>query len=122
MHVDGTTAWDQNNVSLKVDEAPVAVVLSRDGKRVTVMHVPSPLLSMQSRHRAALTYPGVNGPETLEWEFTVGPYTKDLVASRIGVFTGGASFSSSGLGRTGQTGDSAVDFGMGLERAVRAPV
>ncbi len=39
--------------------------------------------------------------------------TKDKVASRVGVFRGGSTFTPDGLGHTGQAGDRSVDFGMG---------
>lgn len=39
--------------------------------------------------------------------------TKDKIAARVGVFRTGSTFTLDGGGRTGQTGDFAVDFGMG---------
>jgi len=113
VHIDGATPWTESNVSLKVDDAAAPITLTRDGTKVTVKHVPNPLLSMQSKHKAALTYPGADGPKTVEWEFTVGPYTRDVVASRVGVFRGGSSYTSDAGGRSAQAGDRAVDFGRG---------
>lgn len=114
VHLDGVTAWDQSNVSLKVDDAQAAITLTRDGKKVTVKHVPNPLLAMQSKHKAALTYPGIGGAQTMAWEFTVGPYTRDVVASRVGVFNGASSFSADAGGRTATQGDRAADLGLGV--------
>lgn len=113
VHNDGATPWTDANVSLKVDGASVTPVLTRDGTRVTVKYVPDPLLAAQVKHRAALTYPGSAGALTTEWEFTVGPYTRDGVAARVGVFTGGSRYTGDAGGRTAQPGDRGVDFGLG---------
>ncbi|MBM3882948.1 MAG: LamG domain-containing protein [Verrucomicrobia bacterium] len=113
VHINGSIAWDLNNVGLKLDGVAVTPTLTRVDQTVTLSYVPSPLLAPQSKHMATLTYPGAAGPQTVEWEFTVGPYTQDRVASRVGVFTGGSGYTGAGGGRTGQSGDYAVDFGMG---------
>ncbi len=113
VHLDGVTPWAEGNVSLTVDGADAPITLIRDGTKVTVRHVPSPLLAMESKHKAVLTYPGTAGPKTIEWEFTVGTYVSDAVASRFGVLMGGSSLTGDAGGHTGQSGDRAVDFGRG---------
>jgi hypothetical protein len=105
IHVDGTTPWTQQNVGLKLDGTPVTATFTKDGNRATVGYVSPTLLAIQSTHTATLTYPGPNGPLTLEWQFTVGPYTKDSVASRIGVLTGGSGYTSDSGGHSGKPGD-----------------
>jgi hypothetical protein len=113
VHVDGATPWTDANISLKVDGTSVTPVLTRDGTTVTAKYVPNPLLAAQVKHQAALTYPGPAGALTVEWEFTVGPYTRDAVAARVGVLTSGSSYTGDAGGRTAQPGDRGVDFGQG---------
>jgi len=113
VHIDGSVAWAQNNVSLTLDGAPAVVTVTRVGNVATVTHVPSTLLAVQSSHTAVLTYPSGAGQQTLEWSFSVAPYTKDTVASRIGAFARGSGYTPDRGGRTGQAGDFAADFGSG---------
>jgi hypothetical protein len=112
--VQGTPAWDQNSVTLKVDGATVTPTFTLNGDRLSVRYVPNPMFAAQSTHTVALTYPlPGGGSDTYEWQFTVGAFTRDLVQSRIGVFRGGSTFTPAGAGRTGTGADRAVDFGMG---------
>jgi hypothetical protein len=114
VHIDGATPWDQSNVTLKVDDVPAAPTFTRDGKKVTLKYVPSSLLAMQSKHKVALTFPGAGGAsQTVEWQFTVAPYTRDVTAARVGVFVGGSAYTGDAGGHTGKSGDYAVDFGRG---------
>jgi hypothetical protein len=111
IHVDGATPWTSGNVSLKLDGNPVTVTFDKTGDRATVTYNSPTLLAIQSTHTATLTYPGANGSQTLEWSFTVGPYTADKVSSRLGVFQGGSGYSVAGGGHSGAATDYAVDFG-----------
>ncbi len=114
VHIDGGTPWTVDNVSLTVDGAAAPITLVKAGAQATVTHVPDPVFAAHTTHKAALTYPGPGGtPKTIEWSFIVGPSTKDVLASRIGAFLGGSSFSAAGGGRTGQTADLGADFGNG---------
>ena len=111
VHTAGSVAWDASNVSLKVDGTAVTPTIKKAGDVETVAYVPSPIFAIQSKHTVSLSYPGIGGTRTLEWTFTVGAYTKDSVASRIGTFLGGSSYTASGGGHTGKAGDLAADFG-----------
>ncbi|MBI1841033.1 MAG: hypothetical protein HYR88_09310 [Verrucomicrobia bacterium] len=114
VHLDGTVAWDQNNVTLKVDGAAVAATVVKDNDKGTLTFVPSPLFAIASSHKAAITYPVPGGgSQTFEWSFVVGPYTVDSVAARIGSMLGGSSYSGDGGGHSGSAGDRAIDFGLG---------
>lgn len=110
-HLDGAVAWTQDNVTLTVDGQPAPVTVTRDGTTATVRHVPATFWAIQSSHTAVLTYPTPGGPKTLTWEFSVAPYTRDAVASRVGAFTGGSGYGKAAGGRSGVAGDYAVDFG-----------
>lgn len=110
VHGDGAVAWEQGNVSLKLDGAAVPATFTKAGKVATIRYESPTLLPVQSEHTATLTYPGANGPQTLEWKFRVGTYTKDTVANRLGVFTGASSYTADGGGRTGAAGDYAANF------------
>lgn len=114
VHLDGSVAWTAANVSLTVDGVPVTPTFTKDGNRAVVAYKPSPLFAIQSTHKAALTYPIGGGQNaTSEWEFTVGGYTKDSVASRIGAFRLAGTFSADGQGQSGAAGDRSVDLGAG---------
>ncbi len=110
VHLDGTIAWDASKVSLKVDGTDVAVTFVKDGKKATVSYVPTPLFETQSKHTAAFTYPTATGTSSFDWTFTVGGYTKDKVASRIGILAGTASFTPGGGGFSGKPGDYGMDL------------
>ncbi len=113
VHIDGAVHWDASSVTLKVDDAAVTPTFTTNDAQVTLSYVPDPIFAAQSAHSVALTYPAGGGQQaTFEWEFKVGPYTKDAVASRVGVFQG-ASYTVDAGGHTGQAGDYAVDFGNG---------
>jgi hypothetical protein len=113
VHTDGSTPWDPTNIVLTVDGVSVTTTFVREGLKATVSYVPSPLFGAQTTHKASLTYPGAGVTATLSWHFTVGAYTKDVVKSYIGVFTGGSAFSQSGAGHSGAVGDYAANFGSG---------
>ncbi|MCW5559133.1 MAG: hypothetical protein KIT22_15050, partial [Verrucomicrobiae bacterium] len=111
VHIDGATAWTEANVSLRVNGIQVTPTFTRDGATVTLRYVPATLFAAQTTYTASLTYPGEGGtPATTEWQFTVGPYTRDVIASRLGTLWGGATFTPGGGGRTGQAGDFALDL------------
>lgn len=110
VHIDGGTAWTQDNVSLAVDGVTVAATLTKDGATATLKYVPNPFFVIQSTHTAKLTYPEGGVQKTLEWSFSIAAYTKDSVASRIGAFTIGSGYTGDAGGRSGQPGDYAVDF------------
>ncbi len=111
VHVDGATPWAQDNVSLKIDDIAVTPVVTKDGGTATVSFVPSPIFAIQSTHKAALAYPAGGQTKTLEWSFTVAAYTRDSVAGRTGVLTGGSAYTSDTVGHSGLAGDYALDFG-----------
>ncbi len=74
--------------------------------------MPTPSFTGHSTHKVALTYPSdVGATVTAEWDFLVGPYTKDVVASHLGTFLDGSTFTADAGGRTGQPGDLGADFG-----------
>jgi hypothetical protein len=71
-HNDGKTAWTAANVSMKFDGAPVTPVFTKAGSVATIVYTPSALLTSESVHTVALTYPDPGGnPATMEWSFTV---------------------------------------------------
>lgn len=112
VHVDGLVPWETGNVTLKVDGVTVTPNFDKDAITATLTYVPTPAFTGHTTHKIALTYPGEAGtPVTAEWSFLVGPYTKDVVASRIGTFLDGSTFTADAGGRTGQPGDLGADFG-----------
>ena len=113
VHLDGTTPWTAANVSLKVDGVAVTTTFDKDPATgaATVSYVPSPFFVIQSKHTATLSYPIGAQQQTLEWSFVVGGYSKDVVASRLGAFRAGASFTGAGGGHTGLPADRAADLG-----------
>ncbi|HRZ35284.1 MAG TPA: hypothetical protein P5534_02860 [Candidatus Paceibacterota bacterium] len=112
VHVDGVVPWAAGNVTLKVDGATVTPDFNKDAITATLTYVPTPPFTGHTTHTVSLTYPGDAGtPVTAEWSFLVGPYTKDVVASRIGTFLDGSTFTADAGGRTGQPGDLGADFG-----------
>jgi len=114
VHMDGTTPWNASSITLKVDGVSVTPTFAKDGLKATVTYVPSPIFAAQTLHKVLFSYPGAGGgTATLDWEFTVGAYTEDVVASRLGIFTGGSAFTPETGGHTGQPGDRAADFGTG---------
>jgi len=101
VHVDGTSPWTAGNVSLKIDNVTVTPTFSKVNDEATVSFIPSPFFVPGSTHTAQLTYPGTNGPATtLQWQFTVANYVKDVVSSRVANLQGGVAFTSSGGGHT----------------------
>ncbi len=114
VHIDGAIPWTQNNVSLTVDGVAAPVTVTKDGATATVRHVPATLFAIQSTHTAVLTTP----EGSYEWQFSIAPYTKDTVASRIGGFTGGSGYSAAGGGRSGNATDYAAD----LSGSIRGPI
>ncbi|MBX3745015.1 MAG: hypothetical protein KF833_06870 [Verrucomicrobiae bacterium] len=105
------TAWSESNVSLRLNGVAVTPTVTMDGSTATLRYVPSPLLDPLTTYTASITYPGAGGaPTTSDWEFTVGLYIKDQVASRVGTLQGGAQFTPGGQGRSGQAGDFAMNF------------
>ena len=114
VRVEGTPAWNQGSVTLKVDGVTVTPTFTPDGDRLSIRYTPDLLFAPRSTHTVALTYPLSGGAsETFEWAFTVGAYTLDLVESRLGIFRGGSTFTPGGGGRTGAASDHAVEFGAG---------
>ena len=114
VHIDGTTPWGLTNISLEVDGATVTPSFVKDGIKATVSYVPSPIFTGQTTHKASFTYPGAGGtPATIQWGFTVGVYTKDVVHSYVGTFGGGSAYTPDAGGHTGRAGDRAADFGNG---------
>lgn len=111
VHRDGAVAWSSNNVTMSVDNTPVTPTFTRDGSFVTVAYVPTSLFAPQSPHAVTVTYPDATGkPLTMSWQFLVAGYTKDSVASRLGVFRGGSGYTANAQGHTGKAGDFGVDF------------
>jgi hypothetical protein len=111
VHIDGAAPWTSGNVSLKIDGTLVATTFNKVNDQATVSYVPSPLFASGSIHTALLTYPGTNGPTTtLQWQFVVGRYTKDVVAQRIGALQGNAVQTPNGGGHTGIAGDYGLDL------------
>ncbi|MBI4326144.1 MAG: hypothetical protein HY674_12900, partial [Chloroflexi bacterium] len=108
VHADGTTPWDTAKVSLKVDGNAVTADKSKTGSRLTTSYVPSPVFAVKSAHTATLLY---DGAVVLDWQFTVGVYTKDVMHDYIGSLLGGAKFTDDKGGHSGQAGDFAMDFG-----------
>ncbi|MCC6232736.1 MAG: laminin G domain-containing protein [Verrucomicrobiales bacterium] len=113
VHIDGTTPWSAANVSLKVDGVAVTPTVTKSGLTATVAYTPATLPAAQTRHTASFTYPSEGGSKTVEWSFTIAPYTTDVVSKRVGAFRGGSSFTGGGGGRSGAAGDYSVDFGLG---------
>lgn len=111
-HQEGSAPWDLTKVSLVVDGAPVSATTTRDGGFTTVKYVPAQLFAPRSKHSATLNYPNPDGTSaSFSWEFTVGVYTRDSVASYLGVLEGPAVHSADSGGRSGQAGDYAIDLG-----------
>jgi hypothetical protein len=112
VHLPGTTPWDLNQVTLRIDGVVVAAdMVIRSGK-VTVSYVPAPLFAAHSAHVATLTYPSSGGGLlTKEWAFTVGVYAKDILHQYVGLLTGATAYSHGGGGHSGEEGDYAIDFG-----------
>ena len=108
VHLDGSSAWNPTNVSLKVDNAIVTATKTKTGGLLTVSYVPSPLFTGQSAHTATLLY---SNASVLDWQFTVGTYTRDVIRSNIGVLAGAAKFTPDGGGKSGKPGDRGLDFG-----------
>lgn len=112
VHVDGVVPWEAGNVTLKVDGLAVTPDFVKDGIQATLTHVPTPSFTGHTTHKASLTYPSdVGATVTAEWDFLVGPYTEDVVASHLGTFLDGSTFTADAGGRTGQPGDLGADFG-----------
>ena len=109
--VDGTTPVNVSSVSLQIDNAAVPAQITKSGSEITVSYRPSPLLPSDSTHTAKLTWTEGANQVTREWNFTVAPYTKDLVDNHFGTLVGEAEFTSSGGGRTGTNDDHAIFFG-----------
>ncbi len=107
-HQDGTIAWDTNKVVLKLDGAPVAATITDVNGLITVTYAPTPLFSAKTTHSAALYY---NGSEYYAWSFKVGLYTQDAMHGYPGTLTGTATYTADKGGRSGVTGDYAIDFG-----------
>lgn len=122
VHTDGDVPWTAANITLKVDGGSVTPTFVRDGLTATVSYVPSPAFIAYTLHKVSLTYPaGVATNATIDWEFIVGAYTKDVVEARSGVFTGGSIYTSDGGGHLGGAGNRAADFGRGGTGPVHVP-
>jgi hypothetical protein len=91
-----------------VDNAAVTANVTKAGGFITVSYVPNPIFQMRSVHTATLLN---DAAVVIEWQFTVGAYTKDVVLSNIGVLTGAASFTPDRGGKSGNAGDYGIDFG-----------
>ena len=109
--VDGSTPIATSSVSLQIDNAPVTGQVTKTGSEITVTYRPNPLLPSESSHTAKLTWTEGGNTVTREWQFTVAPYTKDLVNNYFGTLVGEAEFTANSGGRTGTNGDHAIFFG-----------
>jgi len=110
VHQDGTVPWNSGDVTLKIDNLTIASTFSKTNDLATVSYVPSPLFSYGSQHSATLLYPGPGGQSNLTWNFTIGIYVTDVVASRAAVLEGNAAQSTTGSGHTGTAGDYAMNL------------
>ncbi len=109
--VEGTTPIPPASVTLAIDGSPVAATPSKAGNEITVTYVPSPLFAIGSTHTAAVAFPDGANTITQTWSFTVGAYSKDVVAGYVGTMAGNAAFSSNTGGRSGQAGDYSLNLG-----------
>lgn len=68
---DGTSAVDDNSISLKVDGQPVTITKARAGDLVTVTYAPTTLSMPYELRTAELTFNTVGGtnPRTQQWSF-----------------------------------------------------
>jgi hypothetical protein len=114
VHNDGKTPWTDANVSLKFDGAAVTPTFTKSGALATITYDPPGLLTSKSSHTVALTYPDpVGQPTVQEWSFDVAEYrgpTLDKVQGNPGLIFGTANYTADKGGKTGATGDYAMDF------------
>lgn len=115
VHRDGKAAWTADNVTLRLDGAPVAATFTKDGNMATITYKPSSLLASESTHTLTVGHPDPNGqPTTTEWSFSVTVYkgpVLDKVQSYPAIMLGAAKQTDSGGGRTGAAGDLGLDVG-----------
>jgi hypothetical protein len=68
---DGSTAVDDNSISLKLDGQPVTITKDRQGSTVTVTYTPSTLQIPDQEHTAEITFKDSTGnyTRTQQWKF-----------------------------------------------------
>lgn len=111
VHQEGSAPWDPKKVSLELDGTLVAATVTQVDGVTTVKYTPNPLLAPLSKHTAKIIYPVGASTASKEWSFTVGVYTKDSVASYVGLLQGAAKYTADAGGASGKAGDYAIDFG-----------
>ncbi len=109
--VDGAHPIDPKSFTMMLNNAPVAVNVSKVADVATVTYVPDGIYAPNNTINVTLGYVENGEAMSAQWSFSVAPYTKDLLHGYVGAIKGPAFFSPNGGGHTGKPGDYAINFG-----------
>jgi len=111
---EGVTAVDTGSVKLYLNgTALTPTTVNKVGKTITATHQPASPLGKPAAYTAKVTFTHGGQARMAEWSFTVPATTLDKLHSYPGLILGTAAQTPDKGGRTGQTGDRAMDFGTG---------
>ncbi len=109
---EGSAVVETTSVKLMLDGAEVSAVVTKTGKTITVVYNPPTDFAAPSSHQATLSFTSGTEQRSHEWSFSTPPVTLDKVSGKLGFVLGGAKHTADQGGRSGQTGDYAMDFGV----------
>ena len=114
VHRDGLVPWTTNNVTLKIDGAPVTPTLLKQGNTLTITYKAAARFASESTHTVTVTAPnpaGVLADEQYSFKTILyNGVTKDVVTGVDALLIAAANYGANGSGATGATNDYAVNL------------